>query len=508
MSNTARYSHKVMCSTRSFGEEMLSANSLMLLSCIFTTALISFLIMVPFLHRWGVKHEILDLPDERKVHHHAIPRLGGIAICGVLVLTLLLYVDLQREIRGILAGVLIIFFTGLMDDLHGISPLRKFFSEICAVLATMTIGNLYIRTLGDLFGTGEIILPYWLAISFTLVAIVGVVNAFNLIDGLDGLSGGVSVITLVAFGVLAFQTANYEGLVLCAALLGSVLGFLKYNFFPARIFMGDSGSLVIGFVISFLSLHLTQGSTGQVQPVVPLLIIGLPVADTLWVMISRLCARQSPFVADRTHVHHKFLKLGFSHRNTVFLLYIISLLCAIIAVSFRNKQAELLFGGYIVTSLLFYLALHFLSTRQHLFGLLGRESTSWIRQSESYRLFSSLLAKTAPPMHHCFFFAYLVLALIAGNSEEVTSRLAVRWGSLPLICIMLLTAAWFISHQIREFNRRNLGYLILGLSISMTVMVLSNRDLQANRSADAWNNSLYRHQGDYDKSKYLEQMLV
>ncbi|HBG05064.1 MAG: hypothetical protein A2075_16530 [Geobacteraceae bacterium GWC2_58_44] len=346
------------------------------LSYIFLTALFASLIMVPFLQRLCIERKMLDLPDERKVHLHAVPRLGGVAICMSFLCTLLLYLVLPRGMCGILAGVLIIFATGLVDDIYGLSPLRKLFGEVCAVLTTMLIGNLYIRTLGDLFGLGEIVLPLWLAIPFTVVAIVGVVNAFNLIDGLDGLAGGISVISLVAFAVLAFQAGNVEVLILCVALLGAMLGFLKYNFFPARIFMGDAGSLVVGFVISFLALSLTQGGAGQVQPVVPLLVVGLPVADAVWVMASRLCAGQSPFAADRTHVHHKFLALGFEHCHTVIVIYSISLFWAAAALFLRDKPAVLLLGGYLVLTLLSYVALGFLRSWRHLLRSPGKEGSA------------------------------------------------------------------------------------------------------------------------------------
>jgi UDP-GlcNAc:undecaprenyl-phosphate/decaprenyl-phosphate GlcNAc-1-phosphate transferase len=500
---------------------MIPAMPLIALSYIFMTALFASLLMVPFLHRWALDRRVVDIPDERKVHRNAVPRLGGIAICMAFLFSLLVFVDLTRGMRGILAGVLIIFVTGLVDDLHGISPMRKFFGELCAVLTTMVVGHLYIHTLGDLFGMGEIVLPFWLAIPVTLVAIVGVVNAFNLIDGLDGLAGGVSVITLAAFGVLTFHSANKEVLILCVALLGAMLGFLKYNFFPARIFMGDAGSLVVGFVISFLAICLTQGGAGQVQPVVPLLVIGLPVADAVWVMTSRICARQSPFVADRTHVHHKFLALGFEHRYTVILIYSISLFWAATAVFFQDKPAVLLLGGYLVLSLLTYLAIRFLSTRRHLLRFLGKDSTVGIRESATYHLLADRVAGTMPLLQ-CFIFAYLALAAVAGSAVEssllklllvflvacsalllftrdsgnqfllsmyygaalvitfVVTRFggmefppghALRqWGELLLIGMALMTALRFIFRRPGEFYLTSLDYLLLGLTLFLAVV--------------------------------------
>lgn len=365
---------------------MLPAITPIALSYIFMTALAASLIMVPFLYRWGMQQKMLDLPNERKVHCDAVPRLGGIAICMAFLFTLLLYVDLPREMRGILAGVLIIFVTGLVDDLYGLSPMRKFFGEICAVLATMAVGNLYIRTLGDLFGQGEIILPFWIALPFTVVAIVGVVNAFNLIDGLDGLAGGVSVISLAGFGLLAFLSGNLEVQIVCVALVGAMLGFLRYNFFPARIFMGDAGSLMVGFIISFLALYLTQLGSSQIQPVVPLLVVGLPVADAVWVMISRLCSGKNPFAADRTHIHHKFLALGIEHSHTVILMYSISLFWAATALLLRDQPAVLLLSGYLTVSILSYAALRVLRSQRHLLQAPVRKPVRRIDEPVSYEL--------------------------------------------------------------------------------------------------------------------------
>ena len=411
---------------------------------IFMTALFTSLIMVPFLHRWALDRNVVDEPTDRKVHLTAVPRIGGIAICMAFLFSLLVYIDLSQAVRGILAGMLIIFFTGLVDDLYELSPLRKFLGEICAVVTAMVIGHLYIRTIGDLFGTGEIILPFWLAVPFTLVAIVGVINAFNLIDGLDGLAGGVSMITLAAFGILAYHVGNIEVVKLCIALLGAVFGFLKYNFFPARMFMGDAGSLVVGFVISFLALALTQGNTGQIQPVVPLLVVGLPVADTVWVMARRIFGRHNPFVADRTHVHHKFLDLGFEHRYTVILIYGISLFWAVVAVLFHDKPPELLFAVYLLLSVVFYLAMRFLHSCRDRLNFPNKDSHKGIRDSESYRWMADRVAGVVPLLQG-FILVYLVLATVA--SSMVGNSLLKLLLVFLISCIVLIIITRDCSNQ-------------------------------------------------------------
>jgi UDP-GlcNAc:undecaprenyl-phosphate GlcNAc-1-phosphate transferase len=279
----------------------------------------------------------------------------------------------------------------------------------------MVVGHISIASLGNLLGTGELLLPFWLSIPFTIVAVVGVVNAFNLIDGLDGLAGGASVIALVCFGLLAWLVGNQEVLVLAAALLGGILGFLKYNFFPARIFMGDAGSLVVGFVIAFLAILLTRGEGSHIPPVVPLLVVGLPVADTLWVMGRRLLAGQSPFAADRWHMHHKFLALGFEHRYTVIIMYTISLFWGGMALFFHEGPELLLLSAYLLISLLFYLGLRFLRRHPRLLSFLGSDSSEGLRESVTYGRVAERVASMTALME-VMLFAYLSLAVVASSA--------------------------------------------------------------------------------------------
>jgi len=330
---------------------------------ILLTALLASLAMVPFLRKWAVSTGALDKPNQRKVHISAIPRLGGVAIFMAILFSTLVFVELGREMRGILAGGLILFFTGLIDDLHGISPKRKFVGEIVACLTAMGIGDFYITQLGDLFGFGVIVLPMWLAVPFTLFALVGVLNAVNLIDGLDGLAGGISVISFSGFFILGFLDGNHLAMTVSAAALGAILGFLRYNFYPARIFMGDGGSLVLGFLLAFTAIALTQGPGAATHPAIPLMILGLPIADTLFVMGRRILQGHSPFAADMGHLHHKFLQLGLHHRRTVLLLYCVSLFCTAFSIIFRALPASQLMASFVLVTTVSYIGLFLLQHR-------------------------------------------------------------------------------------------------------------------------------------------------
>lgn len=341
---------------------------------IFLLSLTFSLLMVPMLRRWAIEKNEVDVPDQRKVHVAPVPRLGGVAIFIACLFSLLVLNEINQQVRGILAGGLVLFITGLVDDLHGLSPKKKFLGQVAACLVTMTVGGLYIGRLGDLFGLGDIVLPLWLAYPFTIVAVVGVINALNLLDGLDGLAGGFSIIALGVFLLLGCHHHCIPTTVLCVALSGGLLGFLRYNSHPAVIFMGDSGSLTIGFLLGFLAVLLTQNAGSDVQPVVPLIVLGLPILDTLRVMGMRICKRSSPFAADRTHVHHKLLELGLSHRWCVRTLYGVGLFWAIVALVFRQAPEHRLFFAYVGSMVCFYLALRLLMRNKENLALFNRKS--------------------------------------------------------------------------------------------------------------------------------------
>lgn len=380
---------------------------------IFMTALFAALLMIPYLQRWALERGEVDVPDACKVHTAVIPRLGGIAVFTSFLFSLLVFAEMTQAQRGILAGGLVVFVTGLVDDLGGLTPWRKFLGEIGGCLLAVVVGRLYLTHLGDLFGFGPVILPLWLAIPFTVFAVVGVINAVNLIDGLDGLAGGVSVIALTAFLTLAWADGNAGVIALCAGLLGSLLGFLKYNFYPTRIFMGDAGSLTVGYVLGFLAVLLTQGQKANISPMAPVLILGAPILDTLWVMVRRSLRGGSPFAPDRTHVHHKFLDLGFQHRFTVIIIYGISLFWAVFAVVFRYLPAWQLLVCFLLTCVAAYLGLRYVLRHPESFAWLRRDSSRGLRESLGYQRLAGLAARLVPCLT-ILIFVYLGIGFLAG----------------------------------------------------------------------------------------------
>ncbi|PLY03994.1 MAG: hypothetical protein C0622_03380 [Desulfuromonas sp.] len=437
---------------------------------IFTTALICSLGLVPVLRRWAMKAGALDAPDERKVHKKAIPRLGGVAIYVSFLFSSLIFAKLSPEVRGILVGGLIVFFVGLIDDLYGLTPRRKFSGEIAAVLITILISRLYLVDLGNLFGFGDVVLPLWLGIPFTVFCVVGVINAINLIDGLDGLSGGISVIALASFMVLSVYAGYQDLLLLCAGMLGSLLGFLKYNFYPARIFMGDAGSLSLGFVLGFMAIYLTQPATSDISPMIPVVILGVPIADALWVMMRRIVKGKRPFSPDMTHVHHKFLNLGFKHRFTVILIYGVSLFWALFALSVPDWPEYQLLCAYLAVSAVSYILLRYLIMNREHYPFMSRDSSAGLRESRIYRWLADRVDRVTPVLQ-ILLVVYLLMAIV-GDFGDIRRNL---WALLALVAGIGLY--WLFRHSRRHYIGRTFVLSLFYLAGLVVALLVDRSDM-------------------------------
>ena len=310
-------------------------------------ALVTF-IVTPLVRAFAIKRGLVDYPGGRKVHTKAIPRLGGVAIfAGVMAAvavqaagerffgwggTIVGGGTSQARVVGVLIGLTIVFVVGLVDDLRNLSPGVKFTGQLVAACVVVASG-LRIEYVGDPFAGGLVDLGL-LAIPVTLLYIVGFTNVINLIDGLDGLAAGVSAIAAASLLVLAAQGNRLDAAALAAAVIGACLAFLRYNFNPASIFMGDSGALFLGFTLATISLMGVMKSTAAIALAVPLLIIGVPIFDTASAIIRRVLHKRPIQEADKGHIHHRLLGRGFDQRQTVLIIYVWSIALA--------------FGGYAV----------------------------------------------------------------------------------------------------------------------------------------------------------------
>jgi len=302
---------------------------------------------------------MLDTPNLRTVHESLTPRLGGVAIFAGFMSALTIFADLSNGIQQLLAGCIVLFFVGLKDDLVTISVMKKFIGQLLATGIIMVMADVRITSFQGILGIHE--LPVGISYAFTFLAIVGITNAINLIDGLDGLAGTIVLIITSTFGYYFLRYggeyfSNYAYVAVC--LMGGILGFLRYNFHRANIFMGDTGSLVCGFIVSILTIQFIEMGLRVGEPFAssaPSVAVGIlfvPLFDTLRVFTVRMMAGRSPFSPDKNHIHHRILAMGFQQISTVMLLALLNLVVILFVINFSSLGNTLLIGILIIFSVL------------------------------------------------------------------------------------------------------------------------------------------------------------
>jgi UDP-GlcNAc:undecaprenyl-phosphate GlcNAc-1-phosphate transferase len=302
--------------------------------------------MTPILSMLAIHYNMaVDLPGERKVHTLPVPRIGGIAMTMGAFVPLLYWLHAEQFVIAYLAGAAVLVAFGAFDDILDISPKIKFAGQIIAALIVIVGGGVHISSLGMLLPDGYQ-LNVFIALPLTLLAIVGATNAINLSDGLDGLAGGICLLIFAAIGYLSYLEGNQVIGLIALALSGVLFGFLRFNTHPATIFMGDAGSQFLGFSAATLSIHLTQG-TPTLSQVLPLILLGFPILDTLTVMVTRIAGGRSPFSADKNHFHHLLMNLGLHHAESVLVIYAVQTLLIVSALLFRYHSDWLLLIGYL-----------------------------------------------------------------------------------------------------------------------------------------------------------------
>jgi len=287
--------------------------------------------LLPSLGRLASKIGLVDHPSRRKIHVKPRPLVGGLAMSLAVALTGLLFIPLFN-MRGFYAGLVLLVITGFLDDFGELNHKYKFVAQIIAAVFVMYFSKVYLHTFGDLLAFGPIDFDM-LAIPMTIIGIVGVCNSINMIDGLDGLAGGISLTTFSSFAFLSFISNNPVLMLLSMSICGTLLAFLIYNWHPAKLFMGDAGSLFLGFAAGFMSIALTQGQNSLITPVTPLLVLAVPIVDTVTVMTKRLMKNKNPFHADKRHLHHILLKMGYSNRQTATIIILLSAFFCSIAIA-------------------------------------------------------------------------------------------------------------------------------------------------------------------------------
>ena len=293
-----------------------------------TAFLITYLV-IPKIIFFTKKLRLLDEAGDRASHKGSVPIFGGIAIFSGIIFSLLFWADIEN-IQYLLVSILIVFFLGVIDDLLVLSPFKKIVGQVIATSIIIFLGDLQIDNMHGVLGIYD--LPIWIGTLFTIFVVIVITNGFNLIDGVDGLAGGVGVISSFSFGVIALLMDQSDMAILAFTLMGALLGFLRHNLFPAKIFMGDTGSLVVGMILSILAINsIRYGLVTETiklpnkGPLLAIVMLAIPLFDSLRVFIARIMKGRHPLSPGRGHIHHALLSLGFGHNKTSFILYLFAI---------------------------------------------------------------------------------------------------------------------------------------------------------------------------------------
>jgi len=461
-------------------------------------SLLTTIVLIPLILRLAVKYELYDVPDERRVHVKPIPRIGGIAMSIGVFISLLLYGPLDTTMRAYLAGAVNIVVISLYDDLKGLDFKVKFAAQIAAAIIAVAYGGVRVANLGDLLPAG-MVLNEWIAVFLTIVAIVGVTNAINLADGLDGLAGGICLLCFICIGYLAYLEENANIVIAATALSGVIFGFLRFNTHPAVLFMGDTGSQLLGFSAGFLSLSLTQGQTA-LSPLLPLIILGFPILDTVMVMSERIAGGRSPFVADKNHFHHKLMRIGFFQTEAVFLIYIIQAFMVVSAYLLRYHSEWLILGLYLVFSsvivTVFYLACNrdWKMPRSHFIDNVVKMRLKKLKESGFFiriifkpveigitlLLILLCFVSTQPPVYLSISsaFAVVVFSLVWFFKREWAKRLLLLLLYLFIPFMIYLSEtnneSWINQMNETVLNAYNLSFFVLG-GLGLLVLRVTRR---------------------------------
>lgn len=417
----------------------------------FLIAMLVTMVLIPPLMRLATRFQIVDLPNERKVHFGAIPRVGGLAMVAGAVLPLMLWLWSTPQVVGLLVGIGIIVFFGVWDDRADLDYRIKFAGQILAAVFVWWMG-VRVESLPWL---GELA-PMW-SLAFTVLGLLAITNAVNLADGLDGLAGGSTLLSLAAIAVLGYIAEQMSVVLIALAVMGSILGFLRFNTHPARVFMGDGGSQFLGFATGVLVIILTQGPSGSYSLTLPFLLLGLPILDTALVMVQRLHERRSPFSPDKNHIHHRLLAIGFDHYQAVFIIYVVQALLVIAAYYLRNAPDELILLCYALCCftlilLLTWAGAHPLRSRAVGAAPVMASKTRWLTLGgERTTRWGVLLTALSLPV-------YLGIGILRG---EVASP-DLLWLAAGLI--LVLTFCWWRGPMLIWLERTGI-YLAAALSL-------------------------------------------
>jgi UDP-GlcNAc:undecaprenyl-phosphate/decaprenyl-phosphate GlcNAc-1-phosphate transferase len=429
--------------------------------------------------------KLVDIPNERKVHHKLIPRIGGIAIVLGALIPLLIWLPQQDTQSSLFIGIVVLLIFGIWDDRADLDYRIKLFGQFLSTVIVVIGGDIRIVALPFI---NDIELPIVLSQVISIVALIGIINAVNLVDGLDGLAGGSTLVGFSLIAFLAYQAGDNGLALLCLSVVGALLGFLRFNTHPASIFMGDSGSQFLGFIAGIASLRLTQQADVGISPLFPLLLFAIPIFDTFIVIARRIAQGRSPFSPDRNHIHHRLLTAGLDHYETVVLIYVLQGLLALLGFYFRyHSDAQLLIVLSMVLVALFG-ALHWCDAHPNVLGRLLAPHIAATPSRHQFKnavfivgryslalLLCALLAQSAffTAAHNSDLFILIIALtlLFLGASILYRRQHTLAWLERLGIYVLCSTAIFFYYHIPADHSAQKSIIFLLFLAIFSFVII-------------------------------------
>ena len=451
----------------------------MLPALAFIASIFCTMVLIPPLMQRAQRFSLIDLPNLRKIHVQPVPRIGGVAMLLGAMVPILMWAPHTRTVVSYVLGVLVLGGFGLWDDRRDLDYRLKVLGQFLAILIVVVGGGVSIQFLP---GYGPHPVAYWVAFPLTIFALLGITNAINLADGLDGLAAGVTFISLIAIAVLAYLAENSVLLLLVLPVLGCLVGFLRFNTHPAAIFMGDTGSQFLGFSLGILVIQTVGQPTFQISPCAPLLLLGVPILDTLTVMVLRIRAGNSPFRPDKNHLHHKLLAFGLDHYEAVLCIYVVQALLVCAGVLLRAESCWvnlLVFGAIIFSSLLVLLlvAPQRLAERHRVAPVAGTFRLSQLLQrcqrSGGLSRYPLVFLSAGVPL-------YLLWAAVQVDSLPRTA-LAISFGLWALSLIL-----WVVLRAQGAFHALERLALCAGISAIVYHSVLGGRYAESTLVGEYW----------------------
>ncbi len=427
---------------------------------ILSLAIFLSMLLMPITSRLAQKIGAIDVPKLRSIHTTPKPRMGGLAISISFVIICLIFLPVNAFFIAFLTGLIAIVITGAIDDIMEISPGWKFLGQFLSATLFVYLSGMQVEYIGDILSIGDIELGKT-SVIFTVFLLVGIINALNFADGMDSLAGGISVIALVFLGYFAWSVDREWLMIIAISLIGAIIGFLRHNSYPTRVFMGDSGSMMLGYVLGVMLVSLSH--TAPQLPLSALaMVIALPLFDTLSVMTWRISSKNSPFLSDRTHLHHRLIDIGLSHPTVVSVIYLAMFAFGLLAIMLQSKPDWVIFLSLVSAGLLVFS--WFLFVRRT-----GIRSKKWtihyfdkFRQSDIYKLIAHWLDRW-----HSIGISILVALLL----PALLAPLLGLSGSKVLMLFGLAVLLVFFSFRTRRAADLSILHGTLYLNIFALILV-------------------------------------